>query len=310
MAEAKKKEEIQEEPQEETQAELELDVQVQEEPEEKTTEKTEKKPEETTVGENEEDEHAEYSVGVKKRIDKLTFKMREAERREQAAVDFAKKVKEENDSLRKKHEESSKNLFSEYENRVTLQLREAKEALKKAYETGDSEALAESQALVARLAVEEETIKREGKKQEQPKEAPVQTTSQPANVSSNPPAPPDPKAQAWARQNNWFGKDEPMTFTAFSIHRRMVEQEGYDPTSDEYYAEVDKRIREEFPHKFKEEGLNSGTTKRVAQTVAPATRAVKTGRKTVKLTKGQVDMAKRLGVPLEDYAKYVKQENV
>ena len=271
--------------------------------EEIVEEKAEKPPQET------EDEHEEYSVGVKKRIDKLTYKMREAERREQEAVSFAKKIKEENELLKKKDVEKSKNLFSEYENRVTLQLKDAKEALKRAYETGDSEALADSQALVARLAVEEETIKRETKKQEK-KQAEKPTVEPEAKIPAAPP-PPDPKAQEWASNNSWFGTDEPMTFTAFSIHRKMVEQEGYNPTSDDYYEEVDKRMREAFPHKFQDESqTNSGASKRGTQTVAPATRAVKTGRRTVKLTRTQVDMAKRLGVPLEEYAKHVNMENV
>jgi hypothetical protein len=293
---------------------LELDIEIEEEkvePEAPTEVKTQEKEAEketkevSTAEKTEEDEHEEYSVGVKKRIDKLTFKMREAERREQEAVDFAKKVKAENEGLKKKDTENSKNLFSEYENRVTLQLKEAKEELKKAYETGDSQGLADSQALVARLAVEEETIKRETKKREKKQE---QEKAEPQQQAPpQPQAPPDPKAQEWARKNSWFGQDEPMTFTAFSIHRKMVEQEGFNPTSDDYYIEVDKRMKEAFPHKFEAEvEMNTGAASKPNSTVAPANRTVKTGRKTVKLNKTQVEMARRLGVPLEEYAKHVK----
>ena len=305
--------------QEKNEDQLELDIQIEEDKPEKeevkevTTEQTQtQEPSEEQTSEEQEakeDEHEEYSIGVKKRIDKLTYLMREAERREQEAINFAKKVKEENEVLKKKDEEKSKNLFSEYENRVTLQLKDAKDALKKAYESGDSDGLADAQALVARLAVEEENIKREVKKREKPSDEKEEAkTEQPAKMPPPPPAP-DPKAAEWASKNSWFGTDEPMTFTAFSIHRKMVEEEGFNPVSDEYYEEVDKRMRDAFPHKFEDTQPNTGATKKASQTVAPATRAVKSGRKTVKLNQRQVDMARRLGVPLEEYAKHVNMEN-
>jgi hypothetical protein len=303
--------------QEKNEDQLELDIQIEEDKPEKeevvqevVTEEGKPQQEVSESEGDQEDEHEEYSIGVKKRIDKLTYKMREAERREQEAMEFAKSVKQENESLKKKDEEKSKNLFSEYENRVTLQLKDAKDELKKAYESGDSDGLADAQALVAKLAVEEENIKREVKKREKPSDETQQSKpQQPAKMPSPPPAP-DPKAAEWASNNAWFGTDEPMTFTAFSIHRNLVEKENYNPTTDEYYKEVDKRMRDAFPHKFEDAQPNTGATKKVAQTVAPAARAVKSGRKTVKLNQRQVDMARRLGVPLEEYAKHVNMENV
>ena len=269
-------------------------------------EEEEQEEQETASAEetSEENEHEQYSDGVKKRIGELTYKMREAERREQAAIEYAKKIKEENESLNKKFKETSANLYNEYGGRVESQLAEAKRALKAAYEEGDSDALADAQALVARLAVESETVSRKKAKQEAEAEQEVSAPQTPASQAQQAPAP-DPRAQRWASENDWFGKDEAMTFTAFSIHRKLVEEEGYDPTSEDYYHEVDSRIRKEFPHKF--EGDSTGGKRKPAQTVAPATRNVKSGRKTVRLTQSQVAIAKKLGVPLEEYAKHVKE---
>jgi hypothetical protein len=251
------------------------------------------------------DEHQEYSDNVKKRIDRLTFKMREAERREEEALAFAKKVKEENDNLKTNYEKASSSLITESDNRVKSQLAEAKRALKLAYEEGDSEAMANAQELVAKLSVENDRITREVARLETKAETVVEEPSRPAPATQQPAAKPDPRAQKWAEENEWFGKDEVMTFTAFSIHRTLIEEEGYDPSSEDYYDEIDNRLRKELPHKFGE--VKSGGARRPAQTVAPATRNVKSGRKSVRLNARQVAIAKKLGVPLEEYAKHVKE---
>lgn len=281
----------------------EIDIEVEEE-EEQEQEQQEVK----TVSEDSSDnEHEQYSDGVKKRIDRLTYKMREAERREQAALDFARKLKEENEKLNKDYSEAGSALITESSGRVKSQLAEAKRAVKLAYEEGDSDALANAQELVARLSVENDRISREEVQYKKKLEEKVETEvsiPQPQNTQQQQPVNPDPRAERWAEQNDWFGKDEAMTFTAFSIHRKLIEEEGFDPSSDDYYAEIDSRMRNEFPQRF--EGTTSGK-RRPAQTVTPATRNTKSGRKTVRLTQSQVAIAKKLGVPLEEYAKHVKE---
>ena len=252
-------------------------------------------------------EHEEYSEGVKKRIDRLTYKMREAERREQAALEYAKNIKEENEKLTKNYSEAGSALVTETSGRIKSQLSEAKRALKLAYEEGDSEAMADAQELVAKLSVESDRLSREEAQWKQSQEAQTETEVETPKQPEQPQqaaAPADPRAQKWASENEWFGKDEGMTFTAFSIHRKLIEEEGYNPQSEDYYAEIDSRMRREFPHKFEEE--KSGQRK-PAQTVAPANRNSKTGRKTVRLTQSQVAIAKKLGVPLEEYATHVKE---
>ena len=268
-------------------------------------EETEELPVAASAEESSE-EHEQYSEGVKKRIDRLTYKMREAERREQAAIEFAKKLKDDNDKLSTNFSKANTTLVNEAGGRIKSQLAEAKRALKGAYEEGDSDAMADAQEIVARLSVENDRVLREQARLEaQEKEAPDQTIApEPAQPVAQPQAPLDPRAKQWADENEWFGKDEAMTFTAFSIHRKLIEEEGYDPASEDYYEAINSRIRNEFPHKFEE--AKSGQRK-PAQTVAPATRISKTGRKTVRLTQSQVAIAKKLGVPLEEYAKHVKE---
>jgi len=189
----------------------------------------------------------------------------------------------------------------------TSQVEEAKLRLKKAIEEGDVNAQADAQSILARASldaerakIQKEQLEAQAAKFQEKKEEIVQ---QP--IESQAPPPPDPKAQAWAEKNEWFGKDEAMTYTAFAIHRKLVEQQGYDPRSDEYYEEINRQIQEQFPNKF--EGEKS--KKVVDQTVAPAVKSTsKTkGKRTVRLTPSQVAIAKKLGVPLEEYAKYVKE---
>ena len=256
---------------------------------------------EIKVKKEEPDELKEYSEGVQKRIAKLTRKMREAERQREEAVQYAQNVTQQKNQAEKRLSKLDKSYVSEFENRVTTSLAAAKLALKNAIESQDVEAQIAAQQQLATLSVENARIA--SLKTEQV-EAPAQKQVNIAPQRPTTPLPTDAKAEAWATNNSWFGNDSAMTYTAFDIHKKLVEEEGYDPKSDEYYEEVDSRIRLEFPHKF--DKVEDTTTKRArpAQAVASATRSASTGRKkTVKLSPSQVAIAKRLGVPLEDYAK-------
>jgi hypothetical protein len=269
-----------------------------------TDQGTEKKAEETEDEKKKELE--DYSEGVKRRIAKLTRKMREAERREEAALAYAKKVQAEQESLKSRFTKLDTGYVSEMENRIKSSMEAAAAKLAKAREDGDLKSEIAAQTEISRLGYEEAKLSEikskqtESKAQEtevkQPQYQPAQTQEQPIN--------PDPKAQQWANKNTWFGQDEAMTYTAFSLHKKLVEEEGYDPQSDEYYSEIDKRIKLEFPHKFGSVDTNS--TSKPTQVVASANRSSKPGRKTVRLTPSQVAIANKLGVPLEDYAKQLK----
>jgi len=250
----------------------------------------------------------DYSKGVQARIAKLTRKMREAERREQAAVEYAKAVEQKRQTLEKKFEKTDSDYIKKFESTISSGLEAAQKELAAAIESGDATAQVEANKRIATLAFENAKLEaaKEGR-QTVEAEKPVQNLSQGGDVNiprTDDPINPDPRAEAWAAKNSWFGTDRAMTYTAFEIHKDLTEKEGYDPSSDEYYAEVDKRIRVDFPHKF-----GTTETKQTAapvQTVASANRSVKPGRKTVKLTSSQVAIAKKLGVPLEEYAKQLK----
>jgi hypothetical protein len=251
----------------------------------------------------------DYSEGVQKRIAKLTKKMREAERQREAAIDYARKVQVERDSLNGRLNKLDTGYVSEMENRIKSSIEAAVVKMTRARETGDLKAEILAQSEIAKLGYEEAKLNDLKEKQAQQvelnKERNQQPYVQPQYVPQEQPVvAPDAKAQTWADRNDWFGKDEPMTFTAFSLHKKLVDEEGYDPLSDEYYAEIDRRIRLEFPHKFGNTNTQS-TEVRPTQTVASATRnsSSKTSRKTVRLTPSQVAIAKKLGVPLEEYAK-------
>jgi hypothetical protein len=243
----------------------------------------------------------EYSEGVKKRIAKLTKKMREAERQREEAIAFAQRVKTERDQFEARSTSLDKNYATEMEGRISSSLAAAQEKLKSARLNEDAKAEVEALTQISQLGYEQgklAEIKTQHQMQETAaKEKPVRT-EQPV---VKPSAPVDPKAEAWAEKNEWFGKDNAMTYTAFDLHRKLTEEEGMDPQSDEYYAEVDKRIRLEFPHKFG--NTVEKQTSKPTQNVASATRSSKTGRKQVRLTPSQVAIAKKLGVPLEEYAK-------
>lgn len=252
------------------------------------------------------DELKEYGDGVQKRIDKLTYKYREAERREQAAIEYAQGVQAQLQQHQVQADAQLKQqdatLFNEYGSRVDSELEQAKAAYKAAFDSGDPDAIVEANQELSRLSVEQENLRRVKVRRDQAEQAPPPPMQQyaPPPVPQAPPAP-DTKAEAWAEKNDWFGQDEAMTYAAFGIHRNLVEQEGIDPTSDTYYTELDKRVHEAFPHKFQ-------SSARPVQTVASAQRSSKPqNARKVKLTQSQVAIANRLGVPLEEYAKYVTQ---
>tara|TARA_B100000424_G_scaffold247409_1_gene219773 strand:+ start:1080 stop:1979 length:900 start_codon:yes stop_codon:yes gene_type:complete len=279
--------------------------------EEKKDEKVEAQQEEATE-EKKSDELEDYSANVKNRIDKLTRKMREEERQKESAIQFAESVKKENESLKTRLDNLDKGYLEEFNNRVQSQLESAKRALKDANESGDADKIVEAQANLAAITVEKSKITKPKveKTEEQPNQQPV-VPNQPQPIPPQPPqqaqnVKPDPKAEAWAAKNEWFGQDEVMTYASFGIHRRLVEDEGFDPTTDEYYSELDKRIAAEFPHKLGQTKQTGGSQKVVSATSSKSRN--KGGKKTVRLSPSQVAMAKRLGVPLEEYAKYVRQE--
>ena len=277
-------------------------IEVEQVPEDKTYENDrEVKLDEKKKPVEDKDELKEYSEGVQKRIAKLTRKMREAERQREEAVTYAQSIKQQKDAAENRLSKLDKSYVSEFENRVTTSMAAAKLALKNAIESQDVEAQIAAQEQLANLTVESARVNAlkavDREKPSQEKE--VNITPQQQKTPTT-----DPKAEEWASRNGWFGNDSAMTYTAFDIHKILVEKEGYDPKTDEYYEEVDKRIRLEFPHKF--DKIEGQTTERAkpAQNVASAKRSSSTGRrKTVKLSPSQVAIAKRIGVPLEEYAK-------
>ena len=287
-----------------------VDVELKEEKEIQVEEQKEDKVEQPkeVVKEVKKDEREEYSKDVQKRIDRMTYKIREAERREKEALEFAKQIKKEKDDLQVKFDKVDDGYVNEFSGRVKSELETAKVALANAVAKGDINAQVEANQNLARLAIEEERIKAteaQRKAYEESLKNTGQIGDQPVQNNVQPPKP-DPKAEAWAERNEWFGKDEAMTYASFGIHKKLVEEEGFNPSSDEYYEEIDKRLRNEFPHKFNEgEEVQGG--KQPVQTVASAKRTTSAGRKTVRLTPSQVAIAKKLGVPLEEYAKYVKE---
>ena len=272
----------------------------------------EAKEEEVKVEETQEtaseEEMEGYGKKVQSRIDKLTKKLREAERREQAAVQFAQGVQGESENLKNRVNQLDYGYVSEYANRVKSETEDTKAKLKAAMDAGDSDAVIAAQQDLARLAVEAERAKatvaqrqRMARAAQSPAAEQYQQPQQAQYQPEPTPPAPDPKAEDWAEKNEWFGKDEPMTLTAFSIHRSLIEK-GVDPSSDSYYSELDKGLRENFPHKF--EKVSTPT-----QTVTSANRGGPVTRRkgTVRLTPSQVAIAKKLGVPLSEYAKYVKE---
>ena len=244
----------------------------------------------------------EYSKGVQGRIAKLTRKMREAERQRDAATDYARAVEQKRQILEKRFVKTDSDYMKKFESNVKIGLDSAQKELAAAIEAGDAAAQVEANKRIATLAFENAKLEETRSRSVEMPTIPSQVVQPQRAATQLPEA--DPDAEAWASRNPWFGQDRAMTYTAFEIHKDLVDKEGFDPKSDEYYAEVDKRIKVDFPHKFGKTNLE--TTMKPVQTVASAQRSVKPGRKAVKLTSSQVAIAKKLGVPLEDYAKQLK----
>ena len=282
-----------------------------EEPREEKAEGSDAQPEAEKKQESKPEEKKEeletYSKDVQRRIAKLTKKWREAQRQADEALKFAENQKSQKEKLQKKYSKVEQAGVKDREQRITSGLQAAAAKLAAAKEAGDLAAEVEANKEIARLGYEEARLneakaayedmaKAEPKEQEIPKVSPQQTAA------------PDPKAEAWGAKNKWFGTDTAMTYTAFDLHKKLVEEEGFDPASDEYYSEIDKRIRLEFPHKF--DTNEERETTKPTQTVASAKRSVKSSRKSVRLTPSQVAIAKKLGVPLEEYAKQLNTKEV
>jgi len=253
---------------------------------------------------NDDDQFQKAETSTQKRIDRLTKKMREAERREQEAIRYAQGVQSESQQIKQRMQTLDTNYVSEYSNRVSTQMQQAEAALARAIEIGDSQGTVEAQRSLTGLAIQADRAAQakaqSARAQQQAQAAAQQQVQQP--MPAQQPKRPDPKAEQWALKNSWFGSDEAMTYAAFGIHKRLVEEEGFDPQSDDYYTELDNRISSKF---------NTGATasnRRPAQTVVGASRnsSGRSGKK-VRLTPSQVAIAKKLGVPLEEYAKYVKE---
>ena len=251
------------------------------------------------------EELEDYSDGVKKRIAKLTKKYREEERQKKASIEFAENVRKENEVLKSRLDSLDAGFVKEADTRIASQIDTAKRILKDAHESNDVDKMVEAQEVLASLAVEKDKVSSAQRKRElqsSETETQPQAETQPQNQPQVP-AKPDPRAQQWAESNSWFGQDDVMTYAAFGVHNKLVDDEGFDPSSEEYYAELDKRLLTEFPAKLGQKNLTGGSRK-VASAEASASRN-KGGRKSVKLTPSQVAIAKKLNVPLEEYAKYV-----
>lgn len=279
-----------------------------EEQEEITLDEDQSEEKAQVAGSEDDGELDNYSQNVQKRIKKLTERYRNEQRDREEAVRMAQKLLDENNKLKGRVQQLDNGYLNEYGNRLTTQEEAARRAYKAAYEQGDSDAMLAAQEQLSQIAVDkqrysqaktrvEQQAKMQVQQQQQPQAAPQAQPQQPAQV--------DPKAKSWAEKNEWFGNDEIMTTAAFTIHRRLIEEEGFDPNTEEYYSEIDSRIRSEFPHKFNTVKKSGG--KQVASAGNSASRTNKQGRRSVKLSHSQVAIAKKLGVPLEEYAKYVKE---
>tara|TARA_R100001510_G_scaffold31529_1_gene28155 strand:+ start:26 stop:943 length:918 start_codon:yes stop_codon:yes gene_type:complete len=255
-------------------------------------------------------EMEQYSESVQKRINRLTKKMRDAEREREEALVYAKNVQNEAQQIRQRMENLDQGYMSEYGNRLALQQQQAEEALKRAVELGDAEGTVAAQKALTDVSVAANNYSAAQRQAQAYQQAAQNQQYQQPQAYQQPQQPqqpvrPDAKAEDWAGRNAWFGQDEAMTFAAFGIHKKLIEDEGFDPQSDDYYTELDSRIKQEFPHKF---GQEQSASRRPTQAVAGVSRSSSSGRgKRVRLSQTQVAIAKKLGVPLEEYAKYVKE---
>jgi len=264
--------------------------------------------EEETKKDEEQDELENYSKNVQKRIANLTKKMREQERAAQSAYEYAKSLQEENQNLKTSTSQLNQSYYGEAENRLKSQRAQANAVLKGAYQDQDWDKVTKAQEILDKITVEESKlannrmqIEREPVYQEVPNQQAFQRQVQAPTPQA------DPEAESWAEKNEWFGQDEIMTLAAFNIHQKLIEEEGFDPSDSMYYDEIDKRMRAEFPHKFSDGGAVKSKAK-MQQTVAPAGRSEGSGRKRqVRLSKSEVEMARRLNVPVQEYAKHIKR---
>jgi hypothetical protein len=285
-------------------------------PEEKETvreassekQETSNEKQETEGKEDQKDELEVYSKDVQRRIAKLTKKWREAERQKEEAITYARAQKQQADSISKRYSSLETNSLKDRESKLSIAIEGAKARLAQAREAGDINLEVDVQREIAKLGYEESRLlELKATREEMTKEEVIPTMNN-VNIPRQPQSVvPDEKAETWGSKNRWFGTDKPMTYTAFDIHETLVNDEGFDPSSDDYYSELDKRIRVAFPNKFvnNEDKAQNNTTKPTQQ-VASARRSVNPGRKTVRLTPSQVAIAKKLGVPLEEYAKQIK----
>ena len=285
----------------EEQAQLEMEM-------EADTEVEVESPEQETANVEvvQEDQFEKAESSTQKRIDRLTKKMRVAQRREEEAINYAKQVQEEATKLKQRFSALDSNYVTEYSNRVSTQMEQTEKELARAMELGDTSAVVEANKKMIALSAENERANQAKLAQERQQQQAQQQQAAPQQMQAAPQQQikrPDPKAQDWASRNEWFGQDEAKTFAAFGIHKKLVEDEGFDPTSDEYYTELDRRISDTFG------GEAKSASKRPAQTVAGVSRSTsgRSSGKKVRLTPSQVAIAKKLGVPLEEYAKYVKE---
>lgn len=273
-------------------------------------------PREEDSGESKETELENYSKNVQTRIKKLTEKYRKEERDRQEAVRVAQQLLEENQKLKGRVTQLDSGYLDQYGARVEAQVASARQAYRDAYEAGDADKVVAAQEALSRAVADQdrynlaksraERQQQDSQRlQQQPRGQDPYQSYQPQQPQQVQPAPVDPKAQGWAEKNTWFGQDEVMTYAAFGIHRKLVEDEGFDPQSEEYYSEVDRRMRAEFPQKFKAERKTGGA--QVASASSSASRSTKQGRRSVKLSPSQIAIARKLNVPLEEYAKYVKE---
>jgi len=269
--------------------------------------KQEEKAEVEDPSKEESDELENYSDSVKKRISKLTSKFREEERQRQAAIEYAEAVKKQNEELKNRIDKLDTTYVGEFDSRVQSQSLAAKEAYRKAVEENDVDAMYEAQQNISRIALEEARLAQIKAQREEQAKAVEKNIAQPQAQQPQAQPKPDPKAEQWAEKNTWFGQDQTMTYAAFGLHKQLIEEEGFDPNSDEYYNELDNRIRSEFPHKFQEAQKKSNSPRVASAGTTASKSSSPKGRRTVKLTASQIAIAKRLNVPLEEYAKYVKE---
>ena len=287
---------------EQQELEFETEVDVKEETEEAPQEAEAEAPTEEKEASND-DELSEYSKNVQDRIRKITQKYRKEEAERKAAIEYAEAVQKQNNELKERLDSLDQSYVGEFGTRIDSQIQAAKAAYQKAYDEGNADEMFEAQKNLSKLALDQAQLEQSKKQMEKRAKQAEEAPQQPAQAPQ-PQAEPDPKAEAWAEKNDWFGTDQPMTYAAFGVHRQLIEDEGFDPRSDEYYKELDRRIRTEFPHKFSD--TQKSSSPRVASADSSASRAPSKGKRKVKLTPSQIAIAKRLNVPLEEYAKYVK----